>query len=361
MVITYEKFLKTYPESYRKSLFYPKLLELKKRGFSFSEVKKLLSPKLPFHILYRWYKGKTVPLPFKDFSRIKKEFNDKDLEKLAVIVGHILGDGGINKKKILHYCNTEKFLIEEFKSCVRDVFHIKPMCEYREKSGIIRLRYPRVISRVLLCLFGEFSLGNKKKITRQIDRMPLWWKIKLIQALYNDEGSVVISNSYKAITLKQKSKSILEWIRKVLRSVNVNSTICFDGRCWQLRILNYINMRRFSEKVNFSKGYRKRVKLQQLLKKFKCPKWETKIEILKLLKEKKRSVNELARRLRLKPGTICGHFHGWKRRGRESTKGLVDMKLVEVRKVGRKNYYCLSPKVRLTNLNFRLKLFNQNR
>jgi hypothetical protein len=33
------------------------------------------------------------------FSKIKKEFDGGDAEKLATIVGHVLGDGGISKGK----------------------------------------------------------------------------------------------------------------------------------------------------------------------------------------------------------------------------------------------------------------------
>jgi DNA-binding transcriptional ArsR family regulator len=342
--IKYEDFVGTYPKIYEKALFYPRFLELKRKGLSLPKIKKLLSSQIPFHLLYRWYKGLSVPLPFKDFSKIKKEFDGGDAEKLATIVGHVLGDGGISKGKILHYCNTEEFLIKEFQDAVEHVFNIKPMSRYKEESGIIRIRYPRLISRVLLCLFGEFSLGNKKRITPQIDRMPLWWKIKLIQALFNDEGSAVDSKNYRAVSFKQKPKEIAEWVKKVLKQIGINSSLNFDGRCWQLRILNYMDLLKFRNKVNFSEGYRKQIQLNELLQKIKYPQQKTKLEIIRLLKKKKRTKEELAKLLNLQPGTIYGHLHGWKRKDkkRKSTKGLVDLGIVKVIKMGRRNYYSLN-------------------
>jgi DNA-binding transcriptional ArsR family regulator len=241
-------------------------------------------------------------------------------------------------------------LIKEFQDAVEHVFNIKPMSRYKEESGIIRIRYPRLISRVLLCLFGEFSLGNKKRITPQIDRMPLWWKIKLIQALFDDEGSAVDSKNYRAVSFKQKPKEIAEWVKKVLKQIGINSSLNFDGRCWQLRILNYMDLLKFRNKVNFSEGYRKQIQLNELLQKIKYPQQKTKLEIIRLLKKKKRTKEELAKLLNLQPGTIYGHLHGWKRKDkkRKSTKGLVDLGIVKGDKNGKKKL--LLPKPRKQNM-----------
>ena len=117
----------------------------------------------------------------------------------------------------------------------------------------------------------------------------------------------------------------------------------FDGKCWQLRILNYIDLLKFRDKVNFSNWYRKQVKLDKLLREIKCPHQKTKLKIIQLLRKKERTKEELAKLLNLQAGTIYGHLHGWKRRDskRKSTKGLVDLRIVKVRKVGRRNFYYL--------------------
>ena len=113
--IKYEDFVKAYPKKYRSAIFYPSFLKLKNKGLNLRKIKEKLGTKIPKSTIYSWFNG-IIPFPFKEFSRIKKEFDRDDLKKLAIIVGHILGDGGISKKKFLHYCNTEEFLINEFQN-----------------------------------------------------------------------------------------------------------------------------------------------------------------------------------------------------------------------------------------------------
>jgi hypothetical protein len=337
--INYNDFVSTYPKFYKAALFYPEFLKLKRKKLSFSRIKDVLSSKVPLHTLYSW-RNKRIPLPFKEFCKIKKEFNKSDLENLAIIVGHTLGDGGITNKKFLRYSNKEEFLIKEFQNAVESVFSIKPMNKYQERSGIIRIVYPRLISRVLLCLFGEFSLGKEnKKITRQIDAMPIWWKAKLLQAFYNDDGSVPESGYYRGVTFKQKDKNITLWVQKTLKELGINSKLTPDGNKWQLRIMNYFDLVKFRDKVNFSKGYRKQIHLDKIIKKIKYPHWKTKNQIIELLKKKPRTRKELAYLLNLESGTVYGHLHGWKRKKGKSQKGLIDLKIVKMRKVGRINLY----------------------
>jgi len=337
----YKNFVKNYPEIYHSAVYYPTFLKLRKKGNSFQTIKNTLYKKVPYSTLHFWFHGR-IPLPFKEFSSIKKEFNEKDLENLGTIVGHVLGDGGITRKKILRYCNTEDSLIDEFQNAINDVFHKSPMNKFKEKTGIIRLDYPRLISRALLCLFGEFSLGGgNKKITYQIDRMPVWWKIKLIQAFYNDDGSVPDSGHYMGVTFKQKDKDLTLWVQKILKKLGIISRLTKDENRWHLRITNYLDMVKFREKVNFSKGYRKQVHLDEIIARIKYPHWKTKNQIIELLKKRTKTRKELVSILNLKAGTIYGHLHGWKRKGKikKTTKGLVDIGMIKVRKKGRINIY----------------------
>lgn len=338
--ISYKGFVNAYPEVYKTASFYPKFLELKKSKLSFHEIKNILSSKVPIQTLYFWHNNKRIPLPFKEFSSVKKEFNRNDSENLATIVGHTLGDGGITKKKILRYCNTEEFLIQEFQNAMENAFSVKPMNKFKEKSGIIRIEYPRLISRVLLCLFGEFSLGKEnKRITLQIDKMPIWWKIKMVQALYNDDGSVPESGHYTGVTFKQKDRNIILWVQKVLKQLNIVSRLTKDDDKWHLRITDYLNLVKFRDKVNFSKDYRKQIHLDKIIEKIRFPRWKTKNQIIELLKKKHRTRKELVNALNIEPGTIYGHLHGWKRKKEKSNKGLIDLEVVKVKKLGRMNIY----------------------
>lgn len=337
--INYKDFVNRYPGVYKTALFYPKFLKLKKSKLSLQEIHRILKDKVSRQTVYFWFKDKRIPLPFKEFSKIKRVFSNNDLENLATIVGHVIGDGGIDKRLILHYCNTEQFLIDEFQNAMKNSFNAKPMAKYKERSGITRLQYPRIYSRALLCLFGNFAYGEHKEITQKIEKMPMWWKVKLLQALYNDDGSIPDSGHYMGVTFKQKNKYIISWIQKTLKELNINSRLTKDGACWHLRITNYLDIVKFRDKVNFSKRYRKQIHLDEIIKKIKYPHWGTKNQILQLLKKRARTRKELTNLLSLDPGTVYGHLHGWKRVKKKSNYGLIDLGFVKVRKVRRINLY----------------------
>lgn len=341
--ISYKIFARQYPKKYKSGLFYLEFLRMRESGLSYNKIKNKLKDKIPESTIYLWFKNKNIPLPYKEFLKIKKEFYKDDLEYLAIIVGHVLGDGGISKKKILHYCNTEKFLIEGFQNSVKKLFNLSPMYKKEESTGIIRLRYPRLISRILLSLFGEFSLAKgNKRITPEIDGMPIWWKVKLIQALYKDDGSVPESGYYKCVAFKQKNKNIILWVQKTLKELGIKSKLNRDSDKWHLRILNYLDIVKFKNEIGFSKGYRKQLHLEKIVEETESPHWKTKIEILELLKEGEKTRKDLSEHIDLDVGTIYGHLHGWKRNKKRSNPGLVSMDLVNVKKNGRKNIYSLN-------------------
>ncbi len=51
--------------------------------------------------------------------------NYKHSNELALVIGHKFGDGGINNKGRVCYCNSEDFLIKEFVNSMNEVFDIK--------------------------------------------------------------------------------------------------------------------------------------------------------------------------------------------------------------------------------------------
>ncbi len=342
--VKYKDFAKTYPQKYESAIFYPKFIELKNKGFDLRKMKDVLKSRIHESTIRSWFNG-AIPLPFKEFSSIKKEFDEDDLEHLALIVGHVFGDGGISKEKFLHYCNTEEFLINEFQNAMKTAFNLDPMIKYKEDNGITRLRYPRLVSRVLLCLFGEFSQGrNNKKITPEIERMPLCWKKLLIRAFYNDDGSVPVCKNYRVISFKQKNRKLVVFIRETLLKLKINSHATGDGDKWALRIMNYKEMVRFKDAVGFSKNYRKQKKLEEIIGMIRHPQWKTKDHILRLLNEGEKTRKEMVSALNLEAGTVYGHLHGWKRKSKikKTTKGLIDNGFVRIKKNGRINVYELA-------------------
>jgi len=267
---------------------------------------------------------------------------NKESYELALVIGHLYGDGGITNNGRVHYCNSEEFLIKEFVDSMDKVFEVKPWI--KKEQNIIRVKYPVGIGKELWNAFDKFSYGKDTKIiTRKIRNMPLKWKVKMLQAWFNDDGSVInLPPNYKVVSIKQKLKHLIFFINEILREFEINSQIMEDDGKWLLRICGYENLMKFRDNINFSMRYRKRIKLNQMINSIRHPHFIIKDKILKLLRGYPRTRKELSKSLKLELGTIYGHLHGWKRKIRKSNPGLIDLGLVKIKKRGRINIYFLS-------------------
>jgi len=268
------------------------------------------------------------------------DFN-KNTSELALAIGHIFGDGGIQNNGRVHYCNSERFLIDEFINSMK-VFNAQPWI--KEESNVIRVRYPVSIGRKIWSLFGKFSSGKDTKIiTQQIKDMPKEWKVKMLQAWFNDDGSVVnMPPNYKVIAIKQKLKPLILFIKEILNEFKIKSKIMEDEGKWLLRIHGYENMLKFKECINFSEGYRKREKLDDMINSINYPYFVTKKKILKLLKKSPKTIKEISQLLNFNRNVVYCHLHGWKRKTRKNNLGLVDLGLVKVKKERKMNIYAIS-------------------
>ena len=170
--------------------------------------------------------------------------------------------------------------------------------------------------------------------------MPLKWKVKMLQAWFNDDGSVVnMPPNYKVVAIKQKLKHLIIFIKEILERFKIESRITNDNNKWLLRIHGYENLIKFRDKINFSKGYRKRKQLEDMIKSIKKPHSITKNRILKSLEKNPKTRKELSKELKIDPQVIYGHLHGWKRKNRKNNLGLIDLGLVRFKKKGRINSY----------------------
>jgi len=263
--------------------------------------------------------------------------------ELALAIGHIFGDGGINNKGRVYYCNSEDFLIKEFVDSMNRVFEIKPWI--KKEWNVTRVVYPVRVGRMLWDIFGKFSSGKDTKIiTGEINEMPLKWKAKMLQTWFDDDGSVVnIPPNYKAIAIKQKLKPLILFIKEVLGEFDIKSKIEEDDGKWLLRIFGYKDITKFREKINFSKDYRKAKGLDEMIESITRPHFITKKRILKLLEESPKTIKEISKMLNLSRSIVYGHLHGWKRRGdRKSNSGLIDSGIVIFKKTDRINIYILN-------------------
>ncbi len=162
-------------------------------------------------------------------------------EKIGSIIGHILGDGSIDKRfHSLFYSNSNVELLKEFSKNMKEVAGIAPRIWVQEKSTFegktkwlkkiknlsrvpkghnVGLFYPKICSDILYVLCGKFAEGKNKKITQQIINSNNDFKKGLIRAFFDDEGSVR-SDSH-TVRFHQDNKELLEQIRLLLINLEI--------------------------------------------------------------------------------------------------------------------------------------------
>ena len=174
---------------------------------------------------------------------INIHFPIKISKELGSIVGHILGDGSIDKKYLQpFYTNSNLDLIKEFIRNMEFVFGVKPRIwtqtrgNFETKSRWINrinsfenlpnncqigLFYPRICGLILYDICGVFAYSKKKQITEQIKSFNKEFKLGLIKSFFDDDGSI----NTESYTIRgfQDDKQLLIDIKILLTDVGIES------------------------------------------------------------------------------------------------------------------------------------------
>ncbi len=163
-------------------------------------------------------------------------------KRLGSIIGHILGDGSVDARfQQISFSNSNKELLKEFATNMKHIFGIEPRIwmqkipdfgntAWDKKLNDIEelvegrncsLFYPTACSLILNKIFNNFAIGKNKKITKEIVEQNREFKIGLIRAFYDDEGSV--NKSGNSIRLFQDRKEMLEVFRNLLNDFGITS------------------------------------------------------------------------------------------------------------------------------------------
>lgn len=207
---------------------------------------------------------------------------------LGLIVGHILGDGSIDKKlNQVFFSNSNIELLREFENCVKQIFNIKPRIWMQNTSNFegktrwekrlksiedlengknVGLFYSTTMGRILNAIFDNFAIGTNKKITPRIMNTPNDFKKGFIRAFYDDEGSIMKGS--RSIRLFQDKKDILESFRILLNEFEIipgeiKTYIKRDKERYYFDIHRKSNFIKFKKEINFSSS-KKRNRLNKL-------------------------------------------------------------------------------------------------
>ena len=174
-------------------------------------------------------------------GEIYPNFPIKVDKELGAIIGHILGDGSIDKRfHSLFYSNSNYELLKEFRDNMIVIFGIEPRIWVQEKTNFnektrwlkrvsnlnhtpkghnVGLFYPKLCSDILYAISGTFAEGKSKKITPEIRDFNLEFKKGLIRAFFDDEGSVRSDNH--TLRFHQDDGELLEQIRILIVELGI--------------------------------------------------------------------------------------------------------------------------------------------
>jgi len=206
--------------------------------------------------------------------------------EIGSIVGHVLGDGSIDKRyNQVFYSNSNKGLLEKFSYHMKKVFKIEPriwaqmtsnfegktrwekrLKEINElkKDRNCGLFYPTICGVLLNIIFDNFSIGKNKKITDKIKKTNKNFKMGLIRAFFDDEGTV----GEKSIRVFQDRKDILIDIRDFLKEFDISTKevkkyVKREKDRYYLDIHRKSNLIKFRDKIGFTSS-KKMNKLKEI-------------------------------------------------------------------------------------------------
>ncbi len=268
-------------------------------------------------------------------------------KKLGRIIGHILGDGSIDKKyRQIFYSNSNKDLLIEFQRDMKCIFGVEPRIwvqkkkkNFKEKSKWlfrcekiskipndhpVGLFYPTIISDILYIFFGEFAKGKSKKIPKISFDAPDSYKIGLVRAFFDDEGGV--SYSSHNIRVFQDNIKILKDLKRLLREIDIDtneirSYVKRNKKRFYFNITRYENLKKFEEIIGFT-STKKALSLKRLVerigssKTFRLGHGQTKNLILSMLTSNPLTAENIRQSLRMEHpkikwnrGTVRRHLN----------------------------------------------------
>ena len=167
---------------------------------------------------------------------------------LARLVAHCFGDGNVSMKKgEFDYVNGDIALISEVKKEVERVFNSLPTYEGANGDGTYKVTFTSLIGRILE-LFGA-PRGSKVHSKLSV---PLWVmagssevKKAFLQSLFDDDGSVLFSENYRAknvnlhftrtVEVDDAFLNYLNDLKAMLLSLEIETTKPYSARHYYVK------------------------------------------------------------------------------------------------------------------------------
>lgn len=219
-------------------------------------------------------------------GEVKMEFPIIFNKDFGCVIGHILGDGSIDKKySQVFYTNSNIELIEEFREAMKNIFSIEPRTWIQKpdfykgakwverispkkipKGKQIGLFYPTTCGKILQIIFGKFAHGKQKETTSIILNGPREFQISLIRAFFDDEGYVDL---YRSLRYHNDNLEVLNGLKQILKYLGIESKpirtyIKNNKMRGFFNICSYHNLKKYSQIIDITSS-KKKERLSELL------------------------------------------------------------------------------------------------
>lgn len=180
-------------------------------------------------------KGKCLP----GREIIKPKFWSDDL---VHIVAHFMFDGMVTKDRCVYF-SKDKYQIEHMRKLLCKIFKANPRVEKRD-NGV----YGIAVYHVEL---ADYIKNRKEKLLSYLNNGASdSSKSIFLKAFFDDEGSVFYKNDKRRVRGYQKSRVILEQIKKLMDDFGIEGKINNKGN--NIEISGRDNLVKFSREINFS-------------------------------------------------------------------------------------------------------------
>ncbi len=204
------------------------------------------------------------------------------------IIGHILGDGSIDQKYLqVFFTNKSRDLIIDFAEAMESLFGIKPRIWLQKSGNFIReskwikripsledikdnqqigLFYPSICGLILNFVCDNFAIGKRKRITKKILDSPYEFKIGLISAFFDDEGSVDL---FRSLRFYNDNIQLLRSLKILLTCAEVESKsirryMRRNKERYYFNVCSYHNIRKFYERIDIMSPEKKQKMIEYL-------------------------------------------------------------------------------------------------
>lgn len=251
------------------------------------------------------YKGPNLSLVVKN-----PKLPIKESPALFEIIAHLIADGSVNKNRIPMYINSNKNLIDNFDKLIGNVFGDIDAKLYQREDGCYNYTTSKIVADLLYHFYPNIDFDSlTARFPPHTLQLPKEYPIAIIRAITDDEGSIRDGS----IAIKMKNKILVDRIKEMMMYLFGKNSV-YDV------MLSDLGMREVHVRSGYLSVFQKKIRLvhpqkqhdlaqalrriEYRKKRHRGSRWESKMNILRLLSIKNYTIKGLSERLLIRNSNL---------------------------------------------------------